>query len=103
MTMPLRQPAAEAAPLETVVVTRQPVLDAAHRLIGYDLLVHGAEWSDDALETEARHRRRTIETRDLFILATARSRSLSIATRNGGHLRGFALPVYDPFEDAHFV
>jgi EAL and modified HD-GYP domain-containing signal transduction protein len=54
MTMPLRQPAVETAPHETVVVTRQPVLDAAHRLIGYDLLVHNAEWNDDALEAEAR-------------------------------------------------
>lgn len=54
-----------------------------------------------ALETEARHRRRTIETRDLFILATARSRSFGIATRNVGHFRGFAVPVYDPFKEIH--
>lgn len=56
-----------------------------------------------ALETEARHRRRTIETRDLFILATARSRSLGVATRNVGHFKGFAVPVYDPFKDIHAV
>jgi predicted nucleic acid-binding protein len=54
-----------------------------------------------ALETEARQRRRTIETRDLFILATARSRSLGIATRNVNHFRGFGVPVYDPFKDVH--
>jgi toxin FitB len=56
-----------------------------------------------ALETEARHRRRTIETRDLFILAIARSRSLGVATRNVGHFKGFAVPVYDPFTDIHVV
>ena len=56
-----------------------------------------------ALETEARHKHRTIETRDLFILATARSRSLGIATRNVSHFRGFGVPLYDPFKDVHLV
>jgi len=54
-----------------------------------------------ALEAEARHAHRTIETRDLFILAIAKSRALGIATRNVAHFRGFGVPVYDPFKDVH--
>lgn len=56
-----------------------------------------------ALETEARHERRTVETRDLFILAIAKSRALGIATRNVNHFRGFGVPVYDPFKDVHVI
>lgn len=56
-----------------------------------------------ALEAEARHDHRTIETRDLFILAIAKSRGLGIATRNVAHFRGFGVPVYDPFKDVHVI
>ena len=56
-----------------------------------------------ALEAEARHGRRTVETRDLFILAIAKSRALGIATRNVNHFRGFGVPVYDPFKDVHVI
>lgn len=56
-----------------------------------------------ALESEARHAGRTIETRHLFILAIARSRALAIATRNVAHFRGFGVAVYDPFKDIHVV
>jgi len=56
-----------------------------------------------ALETEARRERRTIETRDLFILAIAKSRALGVVTRNVGHFRGFGVPVYDPFKDIHLM
>lgn len=56
-----------------------------------------------ALEAEARHARRTIETRDLFILAIARSRALGVVTRNIGHFRGFGVPIYDPFLDVHLM
>jgi predicted nucleic acid-binding protein len=55
------------------------------------------------LEAEARHKHRTIETRDLFILAIARSRAIGIATRNVGHFRGFGVPLYDPFKDVHLL
>ncbi|HWN41044.1 MAG TPA: PIN domain-containing protein [Thermoanaerobaculia bacterium] len=51
------------------------------------------------LESEARRRGRTIEQRDLLILAIAKSQELSIATRNVAHFRGFGVPVYDPFSD----
>lgn len=51
------------------------------------------------LEAEARQRGRTVEQRDLLILATAKSRDLGIATRNVTHFRGFGVPVYDPFND----
>jgi predicted nucleic acid-binding protein len=56
-----------------------------------------------ALEAEARHEHRTIETRDLFILAIAKSRALSIATRNLNHFRGFGVPLFDPFKDVHVI
>jgi predicted nucleic acid-binding protein len=56
-----------------------------------------------ALEAEARHEQRTIETRDLFILAIAKSRALGVATRNVDHFRGFGIPVYDPFKDVHVI
>jgi predicted nucleic acid-binding protein len=52
-----------------------------------------------ALETDARQRGRTIELRDLLILAIAKSQDLGVATRNFGHFRGFGVPVYDPFSD----
>lgn len=55
------------------------------------------------LEAEARHKHRTIETRDLFILAIAKSRAIGIATRNVGHFRGFGVPLYDPFKDVHLL
>lgn len=50
-----------------------------------------------ALEAEARRRGRSIELRDLLILAIARSRDLGVATRNVSHFRGFGVPVYNPF------
>jgi len=55
------------------------------------------------LEAEARHRRRTIEQRDLLILAIAKSRDLVVATRNVAHFRGLGVPVYDPFSDAQII
>jgi len=56
-----------------------------------------------ALEAEARRLGRTIELRDLLILATARSQDIGVATRNISHFRGFGIPVYDPFSDAHIL
>jgi len=56
-----------------------------------------------ALEAEARHARRTVEIRDLFILATAKSRTLHLATRNVSHFRGLGVPIYDPFKGVHFI
>jgi len=54
MTMPAFDTLAEPAAVETVVVTRQPIMDATNRLIGYDLLVHNAEWNDDAADPATR-------------------------------------------------
>jgi predicted nucleic acid-binding protein len=76
------------------------LLGAGCNVIAFD---RDAALACAALETEARHKHRTIETRDLFILATARSRSLGIATRNVSHFRGFGVSVYDPFKDVHLV
>lgn len=63
----------------------------------------GAALECASLEVEARQQHRTIETRDLFILATAKSKGLGIATRNVEHFRGFGVPVYDPFRDTHVL
>jgi EAL and modified HD-GYP domain-containing signal transduction protein len=52
--MPALQQTAEPAPVETVVVTRQPIMDATNRLIGYDLLVHGAQWNDEGADPATR-------------------------------------------------
>lgn len=54
------------------------------------------------LEADARRRGRPVEQRDLLILAIAKSRGLGVATRNVEHFRGFSIPIYDPFEDAHW-
>jgi len=54
-----------------------------------------------ALESEARRRGRTIELRDLLILAIAKSQDLGVATGNVDHFRGFGVPVFDPFNDIH--
>lgn len=56
-----------------------------------------------AMESEARRRGRTIELRDLLILAIAQSRGLGVATRNVDHFRGFGVPVYDPFHDVQLL
>lgn len=56
-----------------------------------------------ALESEARRRGRTIELRDLLILAIAKAQDLGVATRNVDHFRGFGVPVYDPFKDVQFL
>ena len=49
------------------------------------------------LEAEARRQGRSIETRDLFILATAKANRLALATRNTAHVAGFGIVVVDPF------
>jgi toxin FitB len=49
------------------------------------------------LEADARRRGRSIDTRDLFILASAKARGAPLATRNVAHFRGQGIEVYDPF------
>lgn len=44
-----------------------------------------------------------IETRDLFILATAKAKGLGIATRSVEHFRGFGVCVYHPFQDVYAI
>lgn len=53
------------------------------------------------LEGDARRQGRTIAPHDLFILASAKSRGLGVASRNVAHFRGFGVAVYDPFADAY--
>lgn len=76
------------------------LLDSGCEVVAFD---REAALACAALETDARHRGRTVETRDLFILAIAKSRALGIATRNVAHFRGFGVPVYDPFKDIHVI
>jgi predicted nucleic acid-binding protein len=49
------------------------------------------------IEAEARRQGRAIETRDLFILATAKASGLGVASRNETHFSGFGVVVLDPF------
>ena len=49
------------------------------------------------LQAQGRASGRSIELRDLFILATAGAAGLTVATRNVDHFAGFGVPVLDPF------
>ena len=49
------------------------------------------------VEAEARRQGRSIDTHDLFILATARARGLTVVTRNLDHFVDFGVPVFNPF------
>jgi toxin FitB len=104
-------------------VTTYEIASGINRLPGGDRRAYLEEWFSElmhsgcevvpfdreaslasaALESEARHKRRTIETRDLFILAIAKARTLGLATRNINHFRGFGVPLYDPFHDVHVI
>lgn len=50
---------------------------------------------------ELRRSGRAIGVHDLMIAATARTRKLTVATRNVGHFTGLGVSVYDPFTDSH--
>lgn len=54
-----------------------------------------------SIERDARRRGRPVADRDLFILATAASQGLGLATRNLADFRGRGVPLYDPFNDIH--
>jgi EAL and modified HD-GYP domain-containing signal transduction protein len=52
---PARHAGEDAAPaLETVVLTRQPILDTTQRLLGYEILVYGAEWHNERADADLR-------------------------------------------------
>ena len=53
------------------------------------------------IEHDARRRGHPIPERNLFILATARSCALRLATRNLQDFRGHGVALYDPFDDQH--
>jgi predicted nucleic acid-binding protein len=82
---------------------RKFLQDWLNELLGSDCEVlpfdREAALSCAVLESQARRRGRTIEQRDLLILAIAKSQELGIATRNVAHFRGFGVPLYDPFSD----
>ena len=52
-----------------------------------------------SIDQAARRAGRPIPDRDLFILATARSQDLGLATRNLADFRGHGVSLYDPFAD----
>jgi predicted nucleic acid-binding protein len=60
----------------------------------------GAALAASEIEGSARRVGRPIDTRDLFILATARAAGMSVATRNGRYFRGRGVLVVDPFGGA---
>ena len=70
------------------------LLDAAVEVVPF-----GADEAFAAaqLESDARRKGRSIDTRDLFILASAKARHAPLATRNVPHFRGFGVEVLDPF------
>jgi toxin FitB len=70
------------------------LLDAAGEVLSF-----GAQAAIVAAQIEADARRtgRSIDTRDLFILASAKASGLPLATRNIAHFRGHGVEVLDPF------
>jgi predicted nucleic acid-binding protein len=74
---------APASGLEVVDFDRRAALEAAQ------------------IDRETRRRGRTIDAHDLFILASARVRGLSVATRDVAHFRGRGVSVFDPFSGAY--
>ena len=53
------------------------------------------------VERDARRRGRSIAVHDLFILASAKTRGLAVATRNVAHFRGHGVTIFDPFTDTY--
>ncbi len=53
------------------------------------------------IERDARRRGRSIAAHDLFILASARTSNLAVATRNVSHFRGHGVTIFDPFTDSY--
>jgi predicted nucleic acid-binding protein len=49
------------------------------------------------LEADAKRNGRSVDLRDLFIVATAMTARLGVATRNVSHFRGYGVIVLDPF------
>lgn len=76
------------------------LLDGGFEIVPFD---RDAALAAAALERDAHHRGRPIDTRDLFILASAKARRLAVATHNLDHFRGHGVSVYDPFADLHAV
>jgi predicted nucleic acid-binding protein len=76
------------------------LLDVSFEVVPFD---QEAALAAAHLERDASHRGKSIDTRDLFILAAARTRRLALATRNLAHFRGCGVSIYDPFADLHAV
>jgi hypothetical protein len=53
------------------------------------------------IDAAARASGQRIDERDLLILATAKARGATVATRNVSHFRGHGVTVYDPFADEY--
>jgi predicted nucleic acid-binding protein len=70
------------------------LLDTASEVVPFD---RDAAMMAARLEADAHRRGRSIDSRDLFILASANARGAPVATRNVTHFRGHGVEVYDPF------
>jgi len=73
------------------------LLDAPVEVLAFD---RDAAVVAAQLEVETQRRGRSIDSRDLFILASAKARGAPLATRNVTHFRGHGVEVYDPFTGA---
>lgn len=74
------------------------LLDGTFEVVPFD---QDAAHAAAHLERDARARGKAIDTRDLFILATAKARRLALATHNVADFRGLGVSIYDPFTDVH--
>lgn len=70
------------------------LLAACTQVVSFD---HASALAAAELETVARRQGKVIETRDLFILASARAHGLRIATGNVNHFAGYGVMIHDPF------
>jgi predicted nucleic acid-binding protein len=70
------------------------LLQAAVGVLPFDV---GSAIAAARLEADRRRSGRAIDTRDLFILASAKAKGAPLATRNVAHFKGFGVEVYDPF------
>jgi predicted nucleic acid-binding protein len=50
------------------------------------------------LDAHTKRRGRSVDLRDMFILAISRTKNLGIATRNARHFTGHGVVIFDPFK-----
>ena len=75
-------------------LTDHELLAGPTRTLPFD---HSAALAAAEIESGARRQGRAIETRDLFIVASAKAGGMRIASRNTRHFAGHGVVVHDPF------